>query len=160
MGGYSYYVEGNPLNNFVRLNPDGSNDNSFNPDAVFSSNGILSLSLFDDGNILVSGEFDTFNNFDSSKLILLRGGELALSNTPFQQQKMVLYPNPVEDGITVILPENSSPVSYTIIDITGKKVLQISASNASINVQNLEKGIYFLIVNSESGDYVSKFIKK
>ena len=160
MGGYSYYVEGNPLNNFVRLNPDGSNDNSFNPNAVLSLNEIQSLSLFDNGNILVGGEFDTFNNFDSSNLILLRGGELALSNTTFQQQKIVLFPNPVEDRITVKLPDNHSAISYSILDFTGKKVFQINASNPSINVQHLEKGIYFLKVNSESGDYVSKFIKK
>ncbi|MFC4509066.1 T9SS type A sorting domain-containing protein [Flavobacterium buctense] len=160
MGGFSYYIGGNPLNNFVRLNPDGSNDNSFNPNAVFSLNEIQSLSLFDNGNILVGGEFDTFNNFDSSNLILLRGGELTLSNPSFQQQKIVLFPNPVEDRITMILPENQSAISYSILDFTGKKVFQINASNPSINVEYLEKGIYFLKVNTESGDYVSKFIKK
>lgn len=159
-GGYTYNFNGNNLNNFVRLNPDGSNDYYFNPNAYFSSKTIYSLSLFDNGNILIGGNFETFNGVDSSKLILLRGGESPLSNTSFQQQKIQLYPNPVENSITVVLPENSTAISYTIFDITGKKVFQTNTTNSSINVQYLEKGIYILKINSESGDYVSKFIKK
>jgi len=79
-----------------------------------------------------------------------------------KQQNMLLYPNPAKESITINLSENNNNKEITIYDIYGRKLKQIKyviASNSeaiSINVSNLQSGVYILKV----GENVAKFIKE
>jgi uncharacterized delta-60 repeat protein len=159
--GYTSYFAGNPLSNLVRFNPDGTTDTSFNPNDYLRSKNMHSVSLFNNGNILLGGEFNTFNGYNSSNLILLRGGDASLSNTSFSQQNMIVYPNPTKENITILISDsnNSRALSYKITDVSGKTVLENKSLISSINVASLSNGVYFINVSNGEGNYIVKFIK-
>lgn len=165
VGGYRGYLVGNYLPNLMRFNADGSVDYTFDIGTGFDSGDINSyvskLHLQPDGKIIVSGAFKDYKTIGSSKIVRLYGGNPVLSNDVFIQDKIVLFPNPAHEIINLTLPNKDfGNFSCTIVDTYGKIVHQNNTSQSSINIQSLEKGIYFLKINTESGDYVSKFIKK
>ena len=73
-----------------------------------------------------------------------------------------VYPNPVTDGIlNVVVPEGAMGV-LSIYNMAGGKVLERVASEGTqtINVSNLQAGIYLLAVNTAEGKQVVKVVKK
>jgi uncharacterized delta-60 repeat protein len=80
--------DGNPVGSIVRLNSDGSLDESFNMGLAENSDGfstaqIYSISVQDDGKILVGGYFDIFSGVTVSGLVRLNSnGSLDESFTP------------------------------------------------------------------------------
>jgi len=69
-----------------------------------------------------------------------------------------LYPNPASSVIN-IQSENFTASEYSIYNILGKLVADgktDTANDTQINIENLDKGIYFLKINN---NYL-KFIKK
>jgi uncharacterized delta-60 repeat protein len=64
-GGFFTQFDGNAANRLVRLNADGSLDESFDIGTGFSG-GVLSIVLQPDGKILVGGSFNSFDD-DSAK---------------------------------------------------------------------------------------------
>ena len=72
-----------------------------------------------------------------------------------------IYPNPVEENITVSSNELIS--SYQITDSQGKIIdelsLNIPSSEVNVNVNNLPKGIYFIRVTTGSKIGLAKFIR-
>ena len=74
-----------------------------------------------------------------------------LSTTETQKSATQVYPNPAKDFIS-IKNEKTEDLSYQIFDISGKLILSgKSKSNEKIDIQNLEKGNYFLQIQSENG---------
>ena len=72
-----------------------------------------------------------------------------------------IYPNPVEENITVSSNELIS--SYEITDSQGKIIDELSlntpSSEVNVNVNNLPKGIYFIRVTTGSKIGLAKFIR-
>jgi hypothetical protein len=72
-----------------------------------------------------------------------------------------IYPNPVEENITVSSNELIS--SYEITDSQGKIIDELSlntpSSEVNVNVNNLPKGIYFIRVTKGSKIGLAKFIR-
>ncbi|WP_411893908.1 peptidoglycan DD-metalloendopeptidase family protein [Winogradskyella sp. A2] len=73
-----------------------------------------------------------------------------------------VYPNPTKDVLNI--DTTIKITSATIIDVTGKSILEISNQNSSgiesIDLTNISKGLYFLSLNGESGESeVHRFIK-
>lgn len=169
-GGINYYYNSKMLNNFMRFNPDGSIDSTFNPGSGFNGNNesyaakstifyINSLSLFPNGNLLVGGNFYYYNQINSSHLVLLKGGELDLSNQSVNQKKINLYPNPTRNYLN--LSGNLADFGYAIFDLTGKKLIENRKNESnSIDVQSLSKGVYFIKVTTNEREFIEKFIKE
>lgn len=83
-GQFSSY-NGTSIPNIVRLNPNGTIDNSFNAGTGFSgySAYVLTLGIQSDGKILVGGDFGTYNNTSVPRLVrLLPNGSLDPTFTP------------------------------------------------------------------------------
>jgi hypothetical protein len=80
----------------------------------------------------------------------------------FSNAKLSLgYPNPVNKSFSVNLPDVSSISDISLVNLNSKETLinSYNFNNGELTLQlnpNLEKGIYYLIVN---GNVVSKFIK-
>lgn len=73
-----------------------------------------------------------------------------------------LYPNPVNDILTLSMSENISLTKLEIVDINGRLIKSISAErnlNNQIDTSELTQGLYLLNIYSESGKLTSKFIK-
>ena len=73
--------------------------------------------------------------------------------------KIKIYPNPVTEVLNLEL--NNSNYSITIIDLSGRAILQPNTlSPNQINVSSLPKGVYFIkLINSESNE-ILQFVKK
>jgi hypothetical protein len=77
---------------------------------------------------------------------------------PVAQAQVSIYPNPANNTITV----NANQLeTVEIMDINGKTVKRVANAdvNQSIDVSNLQQGIYFVKTKSQSGIKVSKLIK-
>ncbi|MEQ3662892.1 MAG: T9SS type A sorting domain-containing protein, partial [Flavobacterium sp.] len=83
-----------------------------------------------------------------------------LSSNSFTESSFRVYPNPVNDILTIV-NELSSNSKLTIVDINGRIVKQVSSSTSltSINVSDLNSGIYFVNIETEEGKSTKKIIK-
>lgn len=67
VGGYFSNYNGTNVNNFTRINPDGSIDNSFNT-GTGTSNYVLSIAIQSDNKILIGGGFYVYNGMPITQL--------------------------------------------------------------------------------------------
>src|SRR5690554_11177 len=85
---------------------------------------------------------------------------LSISNNQVTSTDIKLIPNPVEDVVNISINQNY-PIRYaTITDISGRRILTINESFASISVSNLQAGIYIANITTDNGVYTKKFLKK
>ncbi len=70
-----------------------------------------------------------------------------------------VYPNPASDMVTISL-EGNNEASATIYSVSGSKLYETSMfqSQAKINVQNWEKGVYFVQVTTGGQTSVSRIV--
>lgn len=76
----------------------------------------------------------------------------------YNDKKVQLFPNPVENTLQLIFEDNNLPDRIEIYDICGRLILLQNITNQSttINVSHLNSGVYFVKAN----DIVKKFVKK
>jgi len=79
-------------------------------------------------------------------------------------KRLKILPNPVNDHLSIELPEEELYENYLILDMLGKKVFSdkiITTNNLKIGVNNLKSGMYILRVEDIKGRiYLSKFVKQ
>lgn len=84
-----------------------------------------------------------------------------LANANFETSEFLLYPNPASQMVQITLPNTSDSLeSITLYDVLGKVVRQvanISANQSTIDVSQMEKGVYFVEILTENN---LKMIKK
>lgn len=74
-----------------------------------------------------------------------------------------LYPNPVEDFISIKLTNGGTSIDFQVYDILGKQVTKGTSSlenEVTINVSTLENGLYILNITSGNQNEVKRFIKQ
>jgi len=87
-------------------------------------------------------------------------GENQLAVTDFEINGISLYPNPTSDVINFSI-NNLAGTPVTITDINGRTVLNtIISSDNDINIENLVKGVYFVLLEVENKAVNYKIIKK
>jgi photosystem II stability/assembly factor-like uncharacterized protein len=66
--------------------------------------------------------------------------------------ELCIYPNPVNEKLTVSLPENSSKKEGVLFDNAGKELQRflLKGGENTLNVNHLESGMYFLEINGQS----------
>jgi len=85
---------------------------------------------------------------------------LGLTNS--ESNRITLYPNPVEDILSLSAP-NTVILSAVIYAINGKEVGQFNSRSegvTEINISRLETGMYFLKLDLEDGQITKRIIKK
>jgi len=82
-----------------------------------------------------------------------------LATDNFASQKTAVFPNPTT-GIIQINTEN--PVNIAIVDVLGKTVYNANdiTKNSSIDLSNLQKGIYFAKIEGDNASTTEKIILK
>lgn len=70
-----------------------------------------------------------------------------------------IFPNPSNQTLNYTNTTNQIIDRITIIDITGKVLLEQKNINSKIDIYFLESGIYLLKILSEDKEYSIKFIK-
>lgn len=79
-----------------------------------------------------------------------------LSNTPFSNSKVVLYPNPTQNQITISGIENNSTIA--IYNAFGAKVFESHLKGTTELNIDFEAGIYFAKITSDAVAVIKKFI--
>lgn len=83
-----------------------------------------------------------------------------LGQAEFISRTISIYPNPSDDIINIVTPDNAFIHKVIITDMLGKKVRELNGSLSEIAVQDLANGLYAIQVIADSGTYHSKFIKQ
>jgi hypothetical protein len=73
---------------------------------------------------------------------------------------LIIYPNPTKSQINLKLPNQEKADKIIIADLTGKIILEQTATTSSVNTENLAKGMYFIQAFSGNEKFTSKFIKE
>ena len=173
------YTGGQPNFNYtiLRANINGTIDNTFTPVVLPASKNIFWNSYrdrsFQDGiysprNLLIKFTapnlltiYGTYNSIlgNSSYMGLSRiilNGNLSVDQNQSSKSDITVYPNPVTDYIIF-----SEEIQYAkIYDMSGKLVKALG-SNSRANIDNLQSGIYMVIITDKLGKTKStKIIKK
>lgn len=104
--------------------------------------------FFESGNIVIS---------DRENFFVVKSPELSVED--FRKNSFKIYPNPISDKLKITSKENTI-TSIQIIDISGKNLFSINnlnTFNKEINLSELQKGMYFIIINKKT---TQKLIKK
>ena len=97
-------------------------------------------------------------NFTESPLVIdyVRVYQNTLSSETFSSKDFLVYPNPAQTEIKV--KSNKQIDAIEIFNVVGQRVLEMPYVNQSINIGNLEAGVYFLKVMSKGSQAVKKII--
>lgn len=86
-------------------------------------------------------------------------GELNTTDIDFYKDKILLYPNPIENTLTI--NGITTKQSVSIYDIAGRivKTVIIDQDQNSINLNRLKTGVYFILINENNQLITKKFMK-
>lgn len=103
IGGYFSNLNGTPVNSLVRLNQDGSIDTSLQ--ILYQTNNLIKqINVQNDGKIILTGDFTTFNNITANSII--RINDDGTTDTSFNTGNGFFYPTGASISFTKILPDN------------------------------------------------------
>ena len=72
-----------------------------------------------------------------------------------------MYPNPATNEVTISVDAKYNVTAISIYDISGREVIAQDASNtATISLEGLESGYYFVNVFTTDGTVTNKLIKE
>ena len=108
-----------------------------------------------------SGIVDVINNPSINQSLHIVEGSSPLHQDGFTDAKLVLYPNPAADQLTLLNIDTASITSISIITPLGKVISNVALINNTVNIANLTEGVYMLtLVTSDGKKYTERFIKK
>jgi hypothetical protein len=74
-------------------------------------------------------------------------------------QSFHIFPNPANENLTIQIDKNQQgPILIELMDVSGKLVKNIISANPEtiLNLKNVQSGIYFLRIKSESAAYSTR----
>ena len=85
-----------------------------------------------------------------------------LNNVDQQLNQIAIYPNPVQNDLTIDLPINSDDASYRLVDLSGKIISQdkLKSNSNQLQLGHLSQGVYLLEIKTTKGTIHKKIIKK
>ena len=78
-------------------------------------------------------------------------------NSITQNAELTLYPNPVSRGIVNVKLSNVNATSYSIFNLVGQQVAK-GVFTETIDVSQLQVGIYMIRIEAEGQEFVERFI--
>jgi hypothetical protein len=82
----------------------------------------------------------------------------SLSNTEFNRDELSIYPNPVKNGLVNISTIIEGEKTIELFDITGRNVLSRTLTTNSIDVSNLNTGMYLMTITIANRSLTTKLI--
>jgi hypothetical protein len=111
-------------------------------------------------------ENDSYINADYfGSMLLIDPDHLWVSNSTFQsnEKKVTIFPNPVTDKITLSqIPLQCNNLKLKIFNIAGTlvKTMKISDSQVTVEIGDLDEGIYILNLSSDSFSQCERIVKR
>mgnify|MGYP006428250129 CR=1 FL=1 len=143
------HIDNLPANTLVHL-VDHYTDNNH---SLVSGENVVSFSV--DPNVPNSVASDRFEiKFDKT----------TLGTDDFDQAGITMYPNPVQDKVSVNLSQfNEEAKQLSVYDVTGKLINNYTIDNQDnyeINMSNYASGLYIVKIETASGQWQHKLIKE
>ncbi len=162
IGGDFTTFNGIQRNRIARLNSDGSLDSAFNP-GTGANQFIRTLTIQDDGKIIIGGDFTTFNDIPRNRIARLHGDNISSIATNIIENNIAIYPVPASTIITVDISSLESVFSetkITLLDLYGKRVIETTMSDniVNLNVEYIQSGLYFIMIEHNSNYYLRKLL--
>jgi len=144
-----------------RYNPDGTADMTFATNGIYNYDfypgstieGASFFYIHDDDRIFIAG------NTSQPGLMMLRIGDINLGNPEYDPHNFSIYPNPTNGLLSIGNSANKTIEHIAVSDISGKTIAIKTDNPATIDVSQLQQGIYFLNITSEGKSYRLKFIR-
>lgn len=81
----------------------------------------------------------------------------SISKQKLNNSKLTLFPNPTSN---ILVVDGATELHADILSLTGQVIKSVNQSNNRINVSDLPKGIYLLLVKVDGNTVVEKFTKQ
>jgi hypothetical protein len=93
---------------------------------------------------------------------VLKSVKIATAIQSIETDGLLVYPNPVKNELTIVLPENNYNGIAQIFSIEGKLLLtqKLTSNESTINVGNITNGMYTVKLSTLANSYTQTFIKK
>lgn len=120
------------------------------------------------GNSCYVTEYDRYSNMDPMNPAGVRNYHWVINQASnlgteeIANVKVLAYPNPVNDELTVNLGEiNANGAVLGIFALDGTQIASFTCDNQIININTseIERGTYLLTIDTQEGEFVKKFIK-
>lgn len=109
----------------------------------------------------ISSLIGVAGQFNGTAQIYVRSlSDFSLSVDSFTTIDFALYPNPVTSGVVNISSASNDVIDVMVYDILGKRVLNSTVENNTLNVSSLKAGIYILNINQNGNTSTKKLIIK
>jgi len=123
-----------------------------------------SLDLSADGSIVAIGATlnDGINGDNSGHVRVYKNSVLGILENNIDEL-FILYPNPTNGIVNLLLNNLKESISISIIDITGKKLYQlnnINQNNLQLPTSSLSNGVYLVIIQTKTQQKTLKLIKQ
>ncbi|MFA5557329.1 MAG: SBBP repeat-containing protein [Flavobacteriaceae bacterium] len=122
------------------------------------------------GNIYVTGEFEDTVSFGSTDLtavgykdmFLIKLSSDDLATEQYLSEQWKVYPNPVQDILTIEVPQTHSETSVELYNLLGQKIMEYNPVNNTehIDVSGLAQGVYLLTIRQNGINKIVKIKKK
>jgi uncharacterized delta-60 repeat protein len=146
IGGDFTSYNGTVRNNIALLNIDGSLDSVFNQ-GTGASNSVYSISLQSDGNIIIGGNFTSYNSTGRNRVARIIGSTPTKITSNSNLPRNFVYPNPFSQQTTLKAFNLLKSASLTICNSQGqlvKEINNITGQTITIMRDNLPSGLYFI----------------
>lgn len=87
-------------------------------------------------------------------------GSLNVESNTLQSNQLQVVPNPVGDHMNLVANEGVNILSILIVDANGRSVLNPNINEKTIDVKQLQKGIYMAKIVTDKGTITKKIIKE
>src|SRR5690606_4916518 len=117
--------------------------------------------LFIASTIGLTPSFLSFYKFDN--LVVSAVNTVPLSTQSFISSKFNVFPNPVNDVVTITNNENINIEQVEVFDVSGKAIQSQAFNNdneVQLNIKDLASGTYMLHIKTAESTVVKKVIKK
>jgi len=136
-----------------------SNENVFGFTAT-SDGGFMLVGFSFDPSIEQPTQDAMLLKVDSNGCLAVGCTYTGLEQEQIEMQNAVLYPNPTKDILKVVLPNAEQNCKYEIVNTLGEIQSNGTLTETSLNVQELNKGIYLLRLYTKKGIVHLKFVKE
>lgn len=166
-GGNSYCELPTALTNGVNANSVGNKqDFGVYKGALSGTPSQLRASINNTSNWIFS-EDTTYNLWSFNQTVSSTSGDIGVAGTlsiaEQSSYKFTVFPNPVNDELSINFRETQHALEIELFTTLGKSVKKVKESNvrnASVDVSKLASGIYFLSIRSEKTKQTKKIIIK
>lgn len=152
-------VNGTPSRYIVRLNADGSLDQTFNVGTGLGAMG-RTIDFDRDGKIIVTGDFRDVNGTSTQRYVSRLIGDRTLVSTPslvHESSALTLYPNPAQH-IVRVASRHASISDYRMTNAQGQTVKsgQLNLAQDELDISNLPNGVYMIRFSDGTTKRVTK----